>query len=312
MNGVFSKKFLACLTALCALAILAAMTVSWPSCLAADAGAAAVSAPADAHFEAVTTPCKDVQLSFPSPGRIAKVLVSEGDIVKIGDLLAQQDDVVEQIALKSQKIQADDETRIKAAVAQMNQKKVDRDKYQEAFKVKAATQFELDHAELDVTIADLSLELEKIKRQTDKLKYEEMQAHIDKMKLQSSVAGKVEKIMAREGEWAEGQVKAMRIVCIDPLWIEVAVPQSACEGKCVGVEASVLFPKEKQPVAGKIVHVASVGDPQSDTVIVKVEVPNPSLRRAGERVKVSFPAMGPAANTDKTPTTKAVSTTNQN
>ena len=56
-------------------------------------------APNQADFEtvvaAITAPSADVTLSFVQPGRIAKVNIKEGQSVKIGQLLVQQDDAVQ-------------------------------------------------------------------------------------------------------------------------------------------------------------------------------------------------------------------------
>ena len=45
---------------------------------------------------------------------------------------------------------------------------------------------------------------------------------------------------------------------------------------------------------GKIINIAPVADPASDTISVKIELPNPTSRPPGEHVKVFFPAAGKA------------------
>jgi RND family efflux transporter MFP subunit len=245
-----------------------------------------------APIEAVTAPSKDVTLSFVQPGRIAKVLVTEGQQVREGDVLAQQDDTAEQIALKQLKAQADDTIRERHGQAQLDQKKVEEQQIQVAFQKKVATDLELQQAKLATLVADLSLEMVKLQSTVDKLKYEESKAHLERMQLRSSVDGKVEKILAREGESADGTTKVIRIVRIDPLWIDVAVPLAVMKswGIAPGGKASVCFPQDAQTVTGEIVFVAAVADAGSETLTVRIKAPNPSQLPAGMHVKVSFPA----------------------
>jgi multidrug resistance efflux pump len=90
-------------------------------------------------IEAVTKPSADVEMAFVRGGRVAEVLVKEGDPVKEGQLLASQDDKVEQIQLLQLKAKAEDRTRILAAEAQHLQKIEDLKKIEGAKKKGAAT-----------------------------------------------------------------------------------------------------------------------------------------------------------------------------
>jgi len=269
-----------------------AVLLSLPAWLAA--------APGDDGIEALTAPSKDLLLSFHQPGQIAKIPVREGDLVKSGTLLVQLEDSAEQASLEQQKIQADDTVRVDAAQAQLDQKKLDLKNLQFALERNAATQFEVDHAVLDVTIADLSLKLAKLQHRQDELKYKEIKGQVDRMRLVSPVDGKVERIMLREGETPDQQAKVIRIVCLDPLWVDVSLPLPACSGVTVGQDAEIYYAGQDKPVIGKISFVAAVA--VSDTLTVRVEVPNPQLRRAGDRVKVRFPG---SENCQKAAATRA-------
>ena len=79
--------------------------------------AAAGSACANEGIAAITSPSVDVMLSFLAAGRIAEVLVQDGDIVKEGQLLSRQDDTVEQAQLAILRAESEDRTQILAAQA---------------------------------------------------------------------------------------------------------------------------------------------------------------------------------------------------
>jgi RND family efflux transporter MFP subunit len=247
-------------------------------------------APRPGAVEGVTKPSEDVTLSFSRPGRVAKILVKEGQLVEAGQVLLQQDDAAEQVQLRQLKLQADSDVRVRAAQAQLDQKKVDCQKMEEAGKKGAAAVMEVEHAKLDVTIADLSLELARFEHDQDRLKYEEAKAQVDRMRIESPIAGRVEKLSIQEGESKDAQQPVIRVVKIDPLWIDVPVPLKRARGLAVGEAAAVAFPDERSADAeGRIVHVPAVADAASGTLLVRVEAKNPSLRKAGEHVMVSFP-----------------------
>ena len=242
---------------------------------------------------AITKPSEDVKLSFVRAGRIASVLVKEGSEVAVGKLLMLQDANAEYVQLAQLKAQADDDIRVKAAAAQLAQKQTDLKRYQKLFQDKAASELEVEHARLEVTISELSEDLAKFEKAQAQLKYEEMKVQIDRMRLESPISGKVEQILVKPGESADALAKIIRIVKIDPLWIDAPVPRRLADSVSLGQPASVEFPatgdKPKTTVQGKVIHIAAVGDAASATRTVRVEVGNSSGRAAGDQVLVLFP-----------------------
>lgn len=241
-------------------------------------------------IEAITRPSEDKTLSFVRPGRLMKVLVKKGEKVRAGQVLAVQDDKVQRAELEALKAEAEDATKIRAAEAQLAQKQVDMKKTQEAAEKNAATEMELEHAALDVTIAKLSLELAKFQSSQARRTYEKACLALEQMRIVSPMDGQVEDIYVTEGESADALAKVLRIVKLDPLWIEVPVPRKLVDQGTlnkVGGSAGVEFEGERT-VMGKINHIAGVGDSASETLTVRVEVANEMSRAAGERVKVTL------------------------
>lgn len=238
--------------------------------------------------QAITKPSVDRYLSFVNPGRIAKVHVKEGQQVKAGQVLAQQDDTAERLELKALEAQAEDETRIKAADANLKQKRVDYAMMQQAKSKGVATDLEVQHAELDVTIQVLTLDLAKFEAKMARMKLDQAKAAVDRLEMKAPADGTIERIALNEGESTEQASKILRLVNIDPLWVDVAVDCKSCSRLEKGDPAGVFFPGTTTPAQGKIIHVASVADAASETVTVRVELPNPTGRRAGEHVKVEF------------------------
>jgi RND family efflux transporter MFP subunit len=262
--------------------------------------AAAAPLAAQDKIEAVTKPSQDTVLSFVRPGQVAEVLVKEGDAVKAGQVLMRQDDKAELAQMEQLKAQAEDNTRVRATEAQLEQKRVDLRKTEGARKEGAATELEVDHAKLEVVIGELSLELAQFEQKQAKLKYQEMRLQIDRMRVVSPIDGVVERLLVEPGESVEAAGKIAQVVQIDPLWIDVAVPLAIARTLKRGESNAVAEfdgadPARRSKVNGKIIHIAAVADSASGTLTVRVECPNAARRPAGEHVYVSFPAQSAPA-----------------
>jgi RND family efflux transporter MFP subunit len=248
-------------------------------------------APADSRVRAITNPSSDITLSYVQPGRIAKVHFTEGAWVKVGQVLVQQDDAVEQIQLAQLKAASDDTTQIQASDASLAQKKVDLQKLEKAAAQNAATELEVEHSKLSVKMAELSLKLAMFEHEQAQRKYDEVKMQVEKMRLASPIDGRIEKIHVEAGESINALTDVVRVVQIDPLWIDVPVPLIQAMDLSAGKMAKVLFPNpNRASVEGSIVYIAAVADAASGTLLVRIEVSNKSNRPAGEHVEIIFPA----------------------
>jgi len=253
-----------------------------------------------AEIEAVTKPSADIELSFVRPGRIGEVLVKEGETVKAGQLLARQDDKVEQMQLLQLMAKAGNRTKIEAAEAELLQKKEDLNKLEEARKKGAATDWEVEHARLNVEIGQHSLHLARFEHEQDRRKYEETKAEVERMRLVSPINGLVEDVTIEPGQSAQPLKTAIRVVDINPLRVDVLVPAPLAERLKANQPAYVSFPSPsaeqtgRVQAEGRIAFVSAFSRAGSDTLRVRLEIPNQALRPAGERVGVGFIPSGEA------------------
>jgi len=241
-------------------------------------------APTVSPIMAITKPSHDVTLTFVRAGAISEILVKEGDTVATGQILAKQDDREEQAALTYDRFKSEDRTRIEAQDAILAQKRVDLEKMKATG---VATRFEMDNAALEVKIAEANVKLTTFEHEQDGRKYAQTKIAVDKLTLRSPVPGLVEQVMMKVGEMVDPQQsKVVRIVQIDPLWVDVPVPLTAARTMTTGSPATVQMADGNR--AGKIIHIANVADAASDTLLVRVEIPNKQKTPAGERVRVTF------------------------
>lgn len=250
--------------------------------------------PIQANFEpavaAITAPSADVTLSFVQPGRIAKVNIKEGESVKAGQVLVQQDDAVERARLAQLEADSKNIINIQAGEASLAQKQVDLKKLEKAAALNAATALEVEHAKLDVKIADLSVKLAVFELEQAQRKYEEARIQIDNMSLISPIDGMIEKIEAESGESVNALEDIVQVVQINPLWIDAPVPLEKARNLQYGDTTQVFFPDSKnKSLEGTIIFIGAVADAASSTLRVRIQVPNRSLRPAGEHVRVTFP-----------------------
>jgi membrane fusion protein (multidrug efflux system) len=247
---------------------------------------------AEIRVEAITSPSADVTLSFVQPGRIMQVLLKEGDTVKADQILVRQDDAVEQARLAQIKALKDNRSQLDANEASLAQKKVDLEKIVWARGRGAATVQEVDHATLDVTIAELQLDVANFDHEQNGRKYDEEKIRVDNMTLKSPISGMVEKVDVEVGESVNALIGVVRIVRTDPLWIDLYVPLAQAKTLKAGATAQVQFPDGLDNIVpGKVIFVAAVADAASSTLRARIEVPNKSNRSAGEHVTVVLAAI---------------------
>lgn len=241
------------------------------------------------RIEAITKPSSDTELSFVYGGRVKEVLIREGEIVGQNQLLASLENDVQLLQLQQLELQAGSTARIDAIQTEIRQKEQDASKLQWAKRQGAVTNWELEHAQLDLQTARISLEEARLEHRTAQLKRDELEAQLELLNIRSPVNGRVESVEIEPGESPQPLNPVIRVVQTDPLQADVHVPLARAGNLALGqtVEVRSLEGQERRAEA-KIVHIAAVADAASMTLRVKLELPNPEHRPAGERVQVQF------------------------
>ncbi len=241
-------------------------------------------------LQGITAPKADITLSFVVPGRISDVLVKEGSLVKKDQELVRLFDEPERIQCEQFKMLSEDRTKILAAKAELAQKKVDLKKVEMARAKGAASDWEVEHLTLNVRIAALSLQSAVLEQSQYRRRYEHAQSQLERMRLKAPLDGLIEDVSVEAGESIGTLGPVVRLVQNDPLWIDVPVPMTKAGELQVGQDVWVTFPATTAAEApnAKIINIATVADAASDTLRVRIEVPNPEKRPAGERVAVTF------------------------
>jgi RND family efflux transporter MFP subunit len=274
---------------------LAAALMAGLSALGATSARADDATLPSTDFNGHTAPVEKREQNFDVPGVVTKVLVNEGDRVKAGQLIAQQDTAADEAHLQSVQMVANSDLEVKAEEAQLEKDQVDLVRKSELIKTQAIAPSEYEEAKLAVTIDQLKAAHAKEDHQKAQYDVAEQTAKINQKKLFAHVDGVVSEITTHEGELAETQHPAITIVKNDVLYVEVDLPaEVVARLKTAGLQTQLKVRYKDEGEKGvwreaKIHFIKPEADAQSNFEHVRLEMPNPENRSAGLQVIVRLP-----------------------
>jgi RND family efflux transporter MFP subunit len=250
----------------------------------------------DNVISAVTHPSVRSELGVSQLGVILEIPVKEGQAVKAGDVLVQLDDRQDKALLEGLELEANSGVKVEAAKADLKLKQVDLERKQNLLQTKSTSQAEVEEAELKVVYADTTVKVQELEQQVNKLKVKQQQVKLDQMTVKAPVDGVVEIIKAHVGEVNDPQKPLMSIVSNDPLWIEFYLPTVQAQKLKLDQKLPVKYLDEQQWQEATIKYRAPYAEYGSFTQKIRLEIPNPQLKDAGQEMQVRLPAdLGPVA-----------------
>lgn len=254
------------------------------------AQAAKSGAPLEDEERGITEPSEMSELAFALPGVVIDVPVKLGDVVKKGQLLAQQDESVEKAELIV-RMQEKQEAllQITAAEKEYATKTVAFNRQDDLVKKNLTSKTEWETAKLDMEIAKVRGDLAKETVKKTDAQIEEQQIKISLKKLVAPYDGIVKKIDADRGETGDPQKPAMIIVSNNPLWVKIDLASEKAKHLKLGQELQVRYGDEAQARKAKVIFLDPVVDAASDTRIVRLEMENADNRESGLQVLVKLP-----------------------
>jgi membrane fusion protein (multidrug efflux system) len=192
-------------------------------------------------------PVRELSYLAETAGRITKLLVDEGSVVRQGQPIAYID---------AQLVSTD----LESAKANLNQLKVDKERYESAFQTGGVTQKQMDDARLQYDIA--------------KTRYEAASRRVSDTYVKAPISGIINKKYIEQGAYLSVGNKMFDIVDVSRLKLAVSVPEGQVvtlkTGQKVAVTSNV-FPETKYE--GTITFIAAKGD-NSLNYPVEMEVSN--------------------------------------
>jgi RND family efflux transporter MFP subunit len=238
-------------------------------------------ASAFAGHKAFTRPSKDVQIGFSIPSQVKEILATAGKVVRQGDLLIRGDDEEDAALLELQKIRAKSKASVDKQNAQLELANLEYSRLQEAEARGSANPQELDRARIAVAAATADLEVATVQQAQEELEVKRRQARVDRLRLTAPFDGVVDAVIVDLGQALQESEKVLRLVDIDPLWIDVDTPTDLTVRQKTkpGDPAWVLMDVAGIPtvVQAKVLEVAPTADASSRTRKVRVELANPKV-----------------------------------
>jgi cobalt-zinc-cadmium efflux system membrane fusion protein len=251
-------------------------------------------------------PGRTAKLLLPAPGRIVSVRVKLGDTVEEDRPLVMLDSPDAAAAMAAH-LQA--EAAHRQAAAALVKAEADFQRTKDLYEIRAVAQKELVGAQNDLAQAGAAVEAARANMAQSRKKIELIGVVPGDPKqliaVRAPLAGKILDISVVPGEYRnDTSVPLMTITDLTRVWVAYDVPESAIRFIRVGdqvVLSLVAFPGET--FTGPVARISDVLDPQSRTIKVQVDMPNPggrlrpemygSIRHGGATRKV--PALPPTA-----------------
>jgi len=234
------------------------------------------------------------------PLRVKEVLVEEGDLVKPGQILVRLDTVTldaqlaeanAQVAAAKEKL-AVAEAAIRRTQSQIHLAKIEADRSQKMLAENAASQREVDVRTTQVETTTASLAETQAQLQTAKQEVEVAQANvatiqtrIDDATLKSPVLGRVLYRLAEPGEVLGPGGKALTLVNLEDVYMEIFLPSAQAAAVKVGAEGRITV--DYEPNRSAIGYVSFVS-PEAQFTPKEVETKS-EREKLMFRVKIQVP-----------------------
>ena len=197
-----------------------------------------------------------VDVTTKEPGRVEKILVREGDMVRAGQIVAKMDTVTLEAELaRAEATVAEQEAKaieVDAAIAKADSElklaQVEYDRTRALLARNAVSRTEFDLKETLVKTSKAALDGEKARLNTARKSVEaakaevaHIQSRIADMTLHSTVEGRVLYRLAEEGEVLGNGGKVLTLVNLGDVYMEIYLPaQDAVKAK-IGADARIVF-----------------------------------------------------------------------
>jgi HlyD family secretion protein len=262
---------------------------------------------------------KEVDVASKLPLKVKEVMVNEGDLVKPGQIVAQMDTVTleAELAEANQKVatarqhEAVAQAAIAKGKADIELAKIEKKRSGELVKARAGSQRELDvrTTAVKTTTAGLQEQQATLGVAQEEVKVAEanvatIQSRIDDATLRSPVVGRVLYRLAEPGEVLGPGGKAVTLVNLDDVYMEIFLPSAQAAAIKIGAEARFKVDFEPDKVAPGFVsfvspeaqftpkEVETKSEREKLMFRVKIQVPKELVAHYIERVKTGVRGVG--------------------
>ncbi|MGD9690315.1 MAG: efflux RND transporter periplasmic adaptor subunit [Phycisphaerales bacterium] len=242
--------------------------------------------------EWVTRPSRDAALGFTTSLEIQEILIKPGQRVKEGTRLirARDGEVLAGIAL--QELRATNRSEVENAEAARDLAQSRFDAVEKVMLSDAGTEAEFEERRIGLVSAKIGVAAALKTLEEEVLRLAQLREQAQRYYINAPFDGIVDQLVGEVGQAVTERDPVVRVVDIDPLWIDVPVrtETTISERIAPGHQAWALLDLPGEPVVltGRVLYVSAVADSASGTRRVRVEVDNPDEWPAATRARVRF------------------------
>jgi RND family efflux transporter MFP subunit len=208
-------------------------------------------------------------------GRIADVLVLEGDVVSKGQVLFSLDSKLQQIQTERLAVVANSNVDKRRAQAELDYAEREETKTRNLARARINSDTDLAMAEHVTRLARVRLDRATEDRELARMAWEEAKTLLEQGTVLSPLDGVVTTVFHQVGRTIERLEVVVEIVNLDPLWIEFNCPMEDEASFRTG--SKVLVRRSAGPEGVRdavVVHSSPLADPSSQTFSTRLEMSN--------------------------------------
>lgn len=263
-----------------------------------------------ADIESFIEPYRSIEVAAAESGIIIGLHVKEGQKVEKDQPLAELNQDVLKVSVDIAKAHSEAVSAIRAAEAEI---KLQTDRHARLVQLRAkdnATEDEVNRAQLEKDLADARLLAAKEAFEVKRLEHERIRLQLAQRTVRSPLNGYVVQVQREIGESVGlADPVVMTVVQLDPLLVTFPVPVSQLTGLKSGQTLRMKVVGRPEPIEGTLDLISPIISADSQTVKVKVVIPNTDNRiKSGSKCVLLIGTSGqePLKLTDKPETNPKV------
>ncbi|UCD30160.1 MAG: efflux RND transporter periplasmic adaptor subunit [Planctomycetota bacterium] len=238
----------------------------------------------------ITIPQMEATMAALQPGRIERIEVKEGILVKKDDLLVALDDGLQRIRTEIAKARSQFTLDIKRAQTRMEEAQRELERFIDLASRDIASKKELNQTKLISDITSIEYKIAEFEHEQAIREYQQQKLLLEQRYIRAPFNGYVSKLLRHLGENVEEHEDILTLVQLNPLVVLIDCPLKLAYQIRIGDKVPVR-PVDSHwlPRIGEVILVDRVANPGSQTFKVKLLVDNEdSSWIAGLKVEVDF------------------------
>jgi RND family efflux transporter MFP subunit len=237
-----------------------------------DASRPGSSASTTLVIDGLTLPSRQVELAFPVPGILTSRPVEVGQFIPEGRLVAELNTELERAGVRISRLKAEAPHELRSAEVDEVLKKEDFERKQDLSRRDSVSPWELRQAELAYELARARTQVVRSQQRVFEEQLARDEALLTQRQAKAPFSGWIWRLYKEPGEAVDALEPVVRLVALDPLWVEVNVPAEHAGRVEPGDEVVVTaLGRVRNGVVGSVEPVVDVG---SGTFQVRIVVPN--------------------------------------